>query len=1242
MNRSVRQLTALFVFVFTMSLIATSQSGTSRVTGSLQDRTGAMIAGAKVTLTNEATKVSYVTVSTGTGAYLFDGIQSGVYSLTAEMGNFKKYISTGNALTVGQPLTVNVVMDVGAAGEIVEVVGSAELVQTSTSGNFGNLVDAVTIQNLPIVGSRGRNPLSFLNFQPGVVNTDASGGAVHVHGARDRAWNYTLDGVDANETSFGGSNFAPIRTNPDAIAEFRVITGNGTAEYGRNSGGQVTMVTKSGTNKFHGNAFWFYQTPGLNANDYNNKVLTPVLPRPQFVQNIYGGSIGGPIIKDKTFFFTNIQLLHTRRTRRVDSPVYTQSARQGIFRYVQNTCTFAPCRNNPAGVSNASVDSSGNPIPGIPIGSYNAGTSDPAALGLDPTIQALLNQTPLPNDFTIGDGLNVANFTWLAPEFEKQVDEVVKIDHVFNQSHSIFGRWSSGHQNTVGDFANVGWAVFPGTPNVVDTIRQPRNMAINYRWNVSPKMTNELILGMNRFIFDFINPDSNALTNPGFVSSASPGRSSDASSLNGGILIPGTNYFGNARALTTFQLADNFSMAHGAHSLKWGVNLRYGRHIDRRGSIGSLNARLAVDFSTSVNNNFAGFGLPGDINSANDLPNLQNAINNLLGRVGNVSQGFVAQTGTDAYAPAGTILHTDFRIPEYDFYFQDSWKLRPNLVIDLGLRWENRLSPRTTNDSILRPDQPFVVGSAPSSALKWGKGSLYKDDYNNFGPSIGVAWDPWSNGKQSIRANYRIAYDRMNTFALSAGIFQGLPGFTAQITNTAFGQAGGRLRDGLPTVAPGATPSAFLQPPASGANFTSGTISNTVVDPDWETPKTHMWGLSLQKEVIKNTVLELNYVGRHGTSLFGGYNVNQADIFANGFLDAFKVVKAGGDSALINQLLGPDSRRPAGMTGSNWLRLQTSANPFRTNYNLNSVAAIAASISQRIQGGTSLPVMAGLSQSFFMPYPQYGGGLNVLDSGDWSNYHALEVQLSKRYTDGLTYQVSYTWAKSLDTRSFDPTQTRVGTGTAQSATSTPFNVTDRSLNYARSDFDRRHALQGSLVYELPFGRGRRFGHDWNGVVDRAIGGWQISSILNLSSGRPFTVFSGTNTVSNVQQSPANCNGCSPGMGHVAYDAATGNPFLFNAAERGLFSAPGPGELGNTGRNYFDLPHNFNMDIGIGKKTTLIEGHVFEVRLEMQNAFNNVVFSLPNSSVITSGTFGRERQGAINGGRKMQLAMKYTF
>ena len=1206
---------------------ALAQTGTSQVTGQVLDKTGAVIVGASVTLTNEATKVSFTTSSTSAGTYVIEGVQPGQYKITFEMKGFKTFVSTGNAVTIGQPAVVNATLEVGAVGEVIDVKEGAELVQTTSSGNFGNLVDQVAVTTLPIVGLRGRNPLQFVELQPGVVDggPNIAGGGVSVHGSRDRAWNYTLDGIDINETSAGGANFSPLRTNPDSIAQFRVLTSNFTSEYGRNSGAEVLMVTRSGTNEFHGTGFFFYQTPGLLANDPGNKAATPPLARPQFVQKIGGFSLGGPIIKNKTFFFTNLQFLRTLQTVRTTSSVYTDSARNGTFRYVTGGNCGSPCRNRPAGTTGASVDSSGNVAPGVTVGTYNVAANDKDHAGsLDPTIQSILKLTPLPNNFGVGDGLNVAGFDFLASQLEKQADWVIKIDHAFSPRHLVFVRWAHGHQNTDGDTVNNGSAPFPGAPPVVGTHRSPRNLAVNWRWNPSAQLTNEFVVGMNRFIFDFLNPDADFAKNLPFV-------------LNN-VTLPRQNYVGNKRALTTYQLADNMSYVRGAHNLKWGINFRYQRHIDDRGSIGSLNAAPSVTLDPSINDVGAGFNLPTNINATFDTPTLKATINDLLGRVGEIDQGLVALNDSQ-FAPAGSHLSFDFRMPEYDFYAQDSWRIRSNLVVDVGLRWEIRLSPGNPHNAILRPDQAFGAGATPSNTLKWVPGQLYKDSWGLLGPSIGFAWDPFNTGKMSIRANYRLAHDRMNTFSLSSGVFQSLPGLTLQLTDRSFGQAGGRIRDGVPvlTVPAGVTPTQLRQPAA----FSTSSI--TVVDPNWKPSQVHEWGLSIQRQIGRSMVAEVNYIGRRGVHLYGGYDANQVEIFSNGFLDAFKIVQAGGDSTLINQLLANDSRRRTGETGSQMLR--RSGSPYSSAFNLGSVAAVAAAIAQRTQGGVPLVVLDGLSPFFFMAFPQFTGAFNVLDSRDISTYHAFEAQIRRQFSGGLSFQASYTLAKSLDSRSFDPTFSRVSRGAAQSASSTPFDLRNRNLNYAPSDFDRTHVFQANWVWELPFGQGHRWGRSWNGVVERLLGGWEIAGIVTLETGRPFTVYSPANTVSQVVRSPANCSGCSPHMGQIHFDPAKGTNVYFTPEQIALFSTPAVGQLGNVGRNSFRLGGFRGLDMTIGKITRITERQKLETRLEIQNLTNSVMYDLSESSTFNSSVFGRLNPTNIaltSNPRRMQIAVKYLF
>ena len=1232
---------------------------TSRVTGTVQDSSSAMVANATVKLTNEATNVSVSTKTTSAGTYVFDGIVPGTYTLSIAVQGFSTFVTKGNLLTIAQAMVINAALRPGQINEQVVVSAEAAAVQTESSGDLGALVDQRALETLPVVGARGRSPIDLVEVSiPGVVDggplnstgANIEGGGVSVNGSRDRAWNYTLDGIDINETSAPGSNFAPLRTNPDSVEGFRVITGSASAEYGVTSGAQVILSTRSGTNDFHGKVFWFYQTPGLNANDPANIELG--VKRPQFVQHIPGFSVGGPIFKNKTFFFANMQFLHASQSFLINSPVYTQQARGGTIRYVQQTGNFVGSHNDNAAASDAVVDASGNPLPGVPIGSYNIAANDPQGLGLDSSIQTFLGRTPIPNNFKIGDGLNTAGYQFLAPEQERQVDFTIRIDHQFNAKSSIFGRWAQGHQNTVGDVGNGGLRPFPNAPDIVDTFRQPRNLAVSWRYTPNSTMTNEAIIGMNRFGFNFANPDSHYLNNPSFVFLG------DAVS-GANLALPLQNYVGNKRVITTLQFVDNFTYVRGAHALSFGTNLRYQRHIDDRGSIGIYDAQPLVFFNPSFATvDSTAFKLPSDIDQVFDTFTLQNAVNNLLGRIGNIQQGFVAQNA-NAYAPPGTHLRDDFRMPEYDFYAQDSWKLRPNLTINAGLRWEIKLSPRVGSNFLLHPNQPFTVGAPPSDAVAWVPGKLYRDSWKNFAPTVGISWDPRGDGKQSIRADYRLAYDRMNTFVLSASIFEGLPGEALPI-NTTFSN-GPRVSGGIPVLSPpaGVTPLSLRQP----APFS--TTSITAIDPNWTPPQVHEWSLSLQRQISHDSIFEIAYVGKHAVHLFGGYDTNQAIINGNGFLSAFDAVYrpwlasggTPGDSPLVDSLVANDPGYQAvvsggaSATGSQYLAgscPQGGANPcggspYAGDFGLGSVAAVAADL------GSIVPANA----PFFFNYPQFSGqpaspGFIVLDSHDWSWYNALQTSFHGRF-HGVQFQANYTWAKSEDTRSFDPTfGTVIGGSSTFGSSSTPFDNAHRNLNYAPSDFDRTHVFQGVWTYEVPFGLGRRRGGSVSPFVNRLLGGWEISGSTVIESGRPTTIYSPAFTTSDIVRTPASCTGCNPKMLHAHNDPVTGLNY-FTQAQMNMFFTPAPGQVSNLGRNYFRLPGYSVANISVGKVTRITERTSLELRLDMQNAFNQRHYEEPASIRTNSGVFGNIDPATVenfvapgSSPRTMQLCAKFSF
>lgn len=1246
----------LLAVLLSFDIAATAQGTTSRVTGIVTDGSGAAVTGATVTLKNDGSGVTLTSETSSSGAYVFDLIQAGSYTVTVEKQGFKKYVSSKNTVLINQPATINILLEVGGISETVSVEASAEQVQTNSSGNLGGTVEQRTIESLPIVGTRGRNPLDILNFQPGVTNGANTGGGVHVNGSRDRSFNFTLDGIDINESTAGGSNFTPLRPNPDSIQEFQIVTGGFTAELGRSSGAQVTFVTRSGTNRFSGNLFEYYQTKEFMARSYAANVNAT--PKEDFRQHIFGGSFGGPIIKDRAFFFVNLQLLRADDTLLQTRTVYTQSARQGIFRWVQGGTN-----------GTGSVDSNGTPVapacspafPGTPattpcINSYNIASG--TGISLDPTLMAYINAMPLPNSFSAtGDGLNIAGFLFNSPQKEKQYDFVSKFDYKLNDKNNFYLRWAQGEQNTFGDAANGGRPRFPDSPNYVDTFRTPKNIAVNWRSTLSSKFVNEFVAGYSKFGFSFLTPEPDPTY--AFIFNL-------PTDIN-------TNFSYNARSFRTWQFVDNMTFDFSPHVIKAGTNLRLGRSTDDRSSVAGGAIELAYNFSRTVNSNFTfPTALPTGtaINSA-DRTRLENMINDVLGRVGLITKAFVNDpSNPSAFASAGTRWLFDAKHPELDFYVQDTWRLSPRLIFDLGVRWEIRMAPTAGGGRpILVPDRSVTLGSAPSNAIRWTEGQLFNDNYGLFLPTVGFAWDPFGNGKTSIRANYRKSSDRFSTFLFSSFIFQSTPGNNTLVSNQTFGQNGGLLRQGLPTLTPSGTPESLRTP----IPFSS--TSTTVIDPDIKFPAIHNWSLSFQREVLGGNVIELNYIGKKATNLFGGYNVNQVNL--NGtlpgvtgtFLDAFNRVRAGSTNDPFINLLFTGSTSNAGGT-QRFIALNSAA------ITQGSVATLALAASQKtcVATGTTNDVTAGLCTSaqagqrilalrgfdtFFQPFSQFTGGLNVVDSNDFSFYNGIELTFKRRMKQGLSFQVGYTWAVSKDTRSFDPVFTAVATGTAQSAANTPQDNYNRKANYAWSDFDRRHSLLGTYVYELPIGRERQFGSNLHPVLNYIIGGWQMAGTIRLTSGRPFTVFSGLNTVSQTSGSYADCNQCTRNMGGVVqgnFDTPT-SPLLrnwwFNVGERNLFSQPNPGEVGNTGRNYFVGPGYFETDMSLSKKFKVTERINFDIRVDAKNLLNSVNFAAPSTVLPAAldvtptnpfGTsiFGRINADVTNNARRIQLSAKINF
>jgi hypothetical protein len=446
------------------------------------------------------------------------------------------------------------------------------------------------------------------------------------------------------------------------------------------------------------------------------------------------------------------------------------------------------------------------------------------------------------------------------------------------------------------------------------------------------------------------------------------------------------------------------------------------------------------------------------------------------------------------------------------------------------------------------------------------------------------------------------------------------------------------------TTIPILDPSGVADPAAMRQPAAFGTTGVTVMDPNWKPAKTQMWSFSIQHELPWKMVGEVNYIGHHATRLLADNDADQVDVLTNGFVNDFNVVKAGGESAFLNKMLANFPLLKAGQTGSAYVRAN-----YASNLSNGDVALLAASMSALSYGGVQQLARAGMSPSYFQRFTQFGA-IGVIDSGGWSNYNAFQAQVQRHFSNGLQFQFSYTFSKSLDTNSFDPSQTGFAAGGTQTAGNTLQDIYNRSMNYALSDFDRKHVLQGNFVVDLPFGKGRKFFNHTNGFIDRIIGGWQISNILTMQSGRPMTAFGGSYTISNEMRSFANCSGCSADMGSPHWEGGDpyngGTMFYFTPEQRAMFSTPAPGEQGNTGRNSIRMSHYRNWDAALTKDIRITERQSLKLGVQAQNVTNSTMYGIPYTGSITSSLFG-EMSGPsgvqnFNGARRMQISAKYTF
>ncbi len=1248
-----RCLCGLMISLFLSGTIR-AQVSTSRIEGTVLDQTGAAIPGAKVTAKNEGTNVSYAATTTEAGTYGFPSLIVGSYTVAVEVPGFKKWVSTKNILTVGAPLVVDAKLEVGALTSTVQVESTFQRLET-TNATLGDVRTHREVVELPL---NGRNPLSLITLEPGLVQrtNNASGSGTHVFGSRDRAHNVTVDGIDANESSVPNPQSNILRLTPDNVQEYRVVTHNATPEFGRNSGANVVIATRSGSNDFHGDVFWFHRNTALNANEWFNNASGQ--PRPVLLLHQFGADVGGPIKKDKTFFFWSYQDNRISQTEPISATfgtpsVYTATAKAGLFRFVRGTINIggaALTANSPQ-----LVDASGSLKAGVPVcggsvtnncvDTYNIAnnTNDPLGIGLDPKIQALLNTFPLPNTFSVGDGLNTGGFLWNPPSRFAGPFNMLRIDHRFNDNNNIFGRFNwSDYDTTQGDFLNSRPSVFPGFPPMGEVFRANQNLALSYRHTFSPNLVNEFTTGFNRFRFQFTFGESNP--NFGDFTKVPPYAQQCVGRSFVNIDTPYCDTPHTRRAVSTLQFIDNLTYVRGAHTMRTGINFRFYRHNDSRGLAGGLNVSPTIIFDQT--RRAGGFlNLPTQIDST-DSDTLQQAIVELAGIPARVRQAFPADLSADSYPP-NVLQVLGTRAKQFDSYFQDEWRIRRDLTMTYGVRWEVNLPMSDGGGRTFVPDKPIDSSQGPVTYVRADKW-YQRNNVTALAPRLSFAWNP-GGGKTVVRAGYGIAFDTISTFQVTA-VGGKVPGsildcqLLASSTNSTITSGctippgtNQRIAGGFPTQlpAPTAKPSQAFAQPAQPFNVAPNVGA---FDPNLKVPTVHEWNVTIQRELPKGFVTEVGYIGKRGTRLLRAYDLNQISINQSGFLQSFLVSQQN----IRNGCRADGTGCPAGVAGTPpTLLLQLVSPSFlnstttRSNLRTNDIGLLA----QRIDGltGSSSVVSRGFLANYFRPNPQFTQSF-YFDSGGDSIYHGLVASVRRRFERGLEFGASYTFSKSIDDMSVDPIGAASGGALSATNSRTPTDVHNFRLDRSRSDFDNRHVFVGQGVFELPFGRGRKWGSNWHGVVSHVLGGWSTTGIFLYESGEPFTINSGRRTQNGFKVSRAQLIGPMPDSSLKSVPGVEG-PVLWNVTPSldsnnckqvidtpSFFCIPPPGDPG-MGRNVAQGPGFWNFDFGVVKDFSVTERVKLQFRSEFFNLFNHPNFEDPRnatdgSPTLTSKTFAQ--------------------
>lgn len=1245
---------------------------TGTVLGIVTDPSGGVVAGAAVELSNTATGAKASMLSGAEGQFAFPNVNPGTYSVTVTTNGFRTSVVEGVVVQVNTSSTANVKLTLGETTSTVSVTASEAQLELQTAD--ATVGDVITTQPLLRLPTRLRQAQELLMLQPGSTPQTGSDSGGSVAGALNDQTTFTLDGIDITDNSTNSTINSDSGARPvllfsvEATDEFRVAVSNANSSFNRASGGQVSLVQRSGTNQLHGALFWYTQNSDLNANTWDNNRQGIV--KPHVEDNRYGGRLGGPIIKDKTFFFFEYEARRYPETFPVTATVPTASLRQGILKF---------------------QDAAGN------INSYNLATSalcgtsgnsacDPRGLGISPTMQAMMALDPIGNT-TGGDGLNTTGFRGNAKS--PLTDDF----GTFRLDHTISSKWRAN-----ASFSYSRDLSYDPSPLVLD-IRNPNDLLNE---DFTPSWTNAFIVGLtgqltptlvNNFRFGDVRNRNGGLR---------PSLTAIASELN----LPGTNTPDGYVAVTpntitppismsnsvrtqfnnnvNMQFSDDLNWTKGRHIAQFGVNFQrlpqFHIHTGKvGGSVNALNATETADSSFLVvpaadRPPTCSGTLTTNCILSSQTSSWDSLYTTVLGLM-NDDNTFLVRNGQLQPQPFGTPIDMNALSYFTSFYAQDTWRIRPSLTFNYGLSYswqtpynfsnqEEALLVNASNNQII---SPLAYIQAKAAAAEQGQiynptlgfepvaqaslHSPYKTDYGDVSPRAALAWNPsFSSGilgklfgpqKTVIRGGFGLYYSRLSsedsvvTPGLTAGFSSSIT--TGLTTCAASGTPGPGCNSasssnpalsGFRIGVDGSIPLPGFQQSISSPYVPSSPYSELIsfgIDPYIKNPRIYVGDFTVQRNLGHGVFLEAAWNGRYGRGLFSNVGLGASpymfkdsgsgETFAQAY-DAVSNALRGGQTVAAqpwfeNQLPGVGTKNGFASTTA-YLASRES-----TFFTSGQVANLFDSTSSSQPGLNLLRSQLGLQ-----PYDETSVNelLEVVNEG-WSNYNALLLTLRRTGTH-FTFDVNYTFSKSLDTDQG-----------VQNDSSTLANPLQPGVDYGPSKFDHRHIFNALFVYNLPV---RYAG--FPSFANAILGGWHISGIFTALSGAPLYATEGSQVWGGGQRSVFS----TPAVPLVPVSQ------LGTAVHSGIIGSGGVGTnanpaTGGTGLNIFSNPQAvyndfgfvqlssgidgyghplrglpfWNFDSSVGRRVPVKERFALDISFDFYNMFNSVNFGTPGMSITGS-------------------------